>query len=101
MVIKTYSNWCEIDYLDRWSLKDGDLLNVTFKNGETRMVKAVVLDESYETSDMGHPCNIPVTRAYAKANIYGSTVKIPLSGLVASFVTEPKRREAYWIKDAD
>lgn len=99
MKVKTYSNWCDIDYLDKWELKSGDLLYVTFNDGSFEKIKISVHDESYETSDHGNPCFVPVRRAYFITQVYGSNVKVPLAGLEAEWVEKPRREVAYWTKD--
>lgn len=84
--IELYSNWCEYDRLDGSNVIDGEELCVQFPDGTTLDLRVTVVESSYEISDMGHPCRVPVRRAYWDTKVRGVPVRVPLRGLPASRV---------------
>jgi hypothetical protein len=89
-LVELHGNWCAIDYL-------GDKPNAglssyqldhRLKNGERLLIKwpdrsyteetVIVEDHSYNTSDMGSPCKVPVSKAFIEVKYRGVKAKIRL-----------------------
>lgn len=84
--ITRYSNWCEYDQLDGVDLVDGEHLLVEWPDGNKERVTIRVMTDSYETSDMGHRCDIPTKTAHVVKDVNGVAVKVPLLGVKAKRV---------------
>jgi hypothetical protein len=77
--VETYSNWCEIDQLDGVTLKDGEWLRVKWPDGTKTRAKVRVEQTSYRISDMGSPCDIPVSKAFVRVPYKGASARIRLA----------------------
>jgi|SRR6185369_3517450 len=75
----TYSNWCEIDQLDGKPFKDGEWIRVQWPNGNKTRAKVHVENTSYRISDMGSPCDIPVSKAFVRVPYKGASARIRLA----------------------
>lgn len=75
----TYSNWCEIDQLDGKDLENGEWLRVKWPDGSITRAKVRVEKTIYSISDMGSPCDIPVSRAYVRVPHRGASARIRLA----------------------
>lgn len=84
--ITEYSNWGWWDQLDGRNLAAGELLDVTFPDGETRRVTVQIQKTNRVVSDHGHPWDCPEDRAFTMARVWGLDVRIPLLGLEAKRV---------------
>lgn len=81
--IERYSNWCWIDRLDGVDIQNGEVLFVRFPDGHAQNVTAVVKRRSVPWDDMGHPCSLPESFAYAEIEYHGVKSLLPLVGLEA------------------
>ncbi len=72
------SNWCYCDALDGDVLRSGDVLDIVWADGTSSREEIVVERDSESTSDMGHACKIPITKAYATTAARGTTARIRL-----------------------
>lgn len=77
-----FSDWCYLDSLDGTPLREGDVLDVTWKDGTTSRETISVEESTYEVNDMGHPFACPVSKAFATTLLHGGVAKARLFELV-------------------
>ncbi len=73
-----YSNWCYMDSLDARALTDGELLEITWADGQVTRERVVVERDSTSYTDMGHTNYMPITKAYVIIDSHGAKAKIRL-----------------------
>lgn len=78
--------WCHIDRLNGTNLRDGEKLRIRWPDGTVEERHIFVKRSSYEGSDMGHPCTIPVSEAFVVLKYHGKEVTVPIAGLEAERV---------------
>lgn len=86
MKVNTYSNWCYIDQLDGEDLKHEEVLKITFPDGHSIKQKIIVETSKETTSDMGHPYDLPIKKAFVQIIFHGKKINVSLVGLEAERV---------------
>ena len=72
------SNWGYFDELDGRDLADGEGLRLKWPDGTITVAKVILVKTSEPGSDMGHPIDIPLHRAFIGVNYRGAIAQIRL-----------------------
>ena len=88
------NNWYYVDRLDGVDLQDGELLEIVFPDGETTLA-IITVEASYNTvKDIDHSSRYLTTSiAFITTDYHGILLKVPLVGLEARRLEEPKPKE--------
>ena len=84
-------NWAHRACLGGIRIKDCDQLVIKWLDGTTQRVTPRVSESTERISDMGQPCDIPVSRAWISIDHNGSVFEVSLTGI--------KSLEGYFITD--
>lgn len=76
-------NWSYEDQLGGTTLSDGEAVRVRWPDGSASTHIVKVLRSSQTISDMGHPAEIPIIRAFITIEHRGALVRVRLAGLNA------------------
>jgi hypothetical protein len=76
--VETYENWCNIDRLNDKEFVNGEAVEVQWPDGTTTTEKIVYDKDSKVLNDAGEDYLARDYKAFIKADVRGSKVKVPL-----------------------